>query len=414
MPRVQATCPHAFADTCECRRLLDAWNTAPPPSIVCQHTMGLTVRRWDEQQAAAVESALTTTMTGLRPLSSKALKGADPELAQAMSGLSRYVAERDLLTRWPFPVDGSHLFLILHQWVQDDANETLANQMAGNPAWLAAMAMFTDRLKRPARTFVIHSETDSDISVTVPPKPVHESITAMSTGAIEDLVDDIRSVLARCLFPVTPATLGYSLVRIIGDDNIELLPSHLQRLVLRRNADDRPLPARAVHLETHLFTALDLAEDDDGALSNDQPVWLVQPNAQFRLTADAALVTGPFIKDKLAKAMIAHREFVTNMAKHPLSDIHAIRKAQAGTFLQLSREYDPKDYVAEALHEARSKRAVLRGLAPEWELNRALDDLLDKVQKRVAQRRKRSGWSLTPDKGWRREARTRIEQDLQS
>ncbi len=55
--------------------------------------MGMTVRNWVADQAAAVEAALTTTMTGLRPLSNNALQGADPELAHAVFGLSRYVAE---------------------------------------------------------------------------------------------------------------------------------------------------------------------------------------------------------------------------------------------------------------------------------------------------------------------------------
>jgi hypothetical protein len=351
-------------------------------------------------------------MTGLRPLSNNALQGADPELAHAMFGLSRYVAEQDLLARWPFPVGGSHLFLILHQWVQEDANETLANQMSGNPAWLAAMAMFTDRLNRPARIIVVHSETDPDLRTRVSPTTVPESISAMSAGAIEDLVDDVRSVLARCLLPVTPATLGYSLARIIGDDNIELLPRHLERLVLRRNTDGRPLPARAVHLETHLFAALDLLEDEDGALSNDLPVWLVQPDAQFRLSADAALVTGPFIRDRLAEAMLAHRKFVTNIAKHPLADTSSIRKSQAGSFKQLDREDDGLDYVTEAQREAGSRRDVLVRRGTGWKLDAEINRLLIRVQKRVAQRRKRAGLSTTPPKGWRQAARAVVVQDL--
>ncbi len=71
------TCPHVFVETCECRSLLDAWNTDPPPSLVCQYTMGMTVRNWVADQAAAVEAALTTTMTGLRPLSNNALLSRD-------------------------------------------------------------------------------------------------------------------------------------------------------------------------------------------------------------------------------------------------------------------------------------------------------------------------------------------------
>ncbi len=284
--------------------------------------------------------------------------------------------------------------------------------MSGNPAWVAALAMFAERLNRPARTLVVHSEAEPDRSATMSPRTVSESISAMSAGAIEDLVDDVRSVLARCLLPVTPATLGYSLARIIGDDNIELLPRHLQRLVLRRNTDGRPLPARAVHLETHLFATLDLLKEDNGAPSSGPPVWLVRPDAHFRLSADAALVTGPFIGDKLAEAMLAHRKFVTNIAKHPLADTRSIRKSQPGRVKQLDREDDGLDYVAEARREAGSRRDVLVRRGTGWKLDAEINRLLIRVQKRVAQRRKRAGLSTTPPKGWRQAARAVIVQDL--
>ena len=139
---------------------------------------------------------------------------------------------------------------------------------------------------------------------------------------------------------------------------------------------------------------------------------MVRPDAHFRLSADAALVTGPFIRDKLAEAMLAHRAFVDSLAKHPLADIHAIRKAQAGTFQRLPHEHDRNDYVAEALHEARSRRAMLLSLSNGLKQDAEINRLLITVQKRVGQRRKRADLSTTPVKNWHQMARKLIEQDL--
>lgn len=302
--------------------------------------------------------------------------------------------------------------LVLRQWVQEDASETLANQMSNNEAWLKAMTMFAGRLNRPARTFVIGSEIDAPRTLTMPSRSVLENITTMQAGKSDHLVNDISSVLAQCLLPVTPATLGYSLARIVGDDNIECLPRRLQRLVLRRERDGRPLPARGVLLETHLFASLTLFEDDSAATGRNPYGWVVLPDAQFHLSADSALVTGPFIKDTLAAAMLAHRGFATSLATHPLADTGAIRKAQPGSMTRLSREEDTLDYVAEARHEARLKRDMLLGLDAEWKLNNALVRLLNRVRKRVAQRRKRAGQPTTPPKDWQKIARELIDQDL--
>ena len=397
---------------CPCRRLLNSWNTDDLPPVVCQDIMRVTVRRWVNDRAADVEKALTTSRVGLRPLSRKALDGAAPELAGALSSANRYVAEQDLLARWPFPVGGSYLALVLRQWVQEDANETLANQMASNEDWRAAMTMFAERMNRPARTFVIHSEDDDPRTVTVPSRSVREGITTMHPGAGDGLFNDIRSVLAECLLPQTPATLGYSLAQVVGEENIESLPRRLQSFVFRRQTDGRPLPARGVLLETHLFARLTVLEDETSPSSSDAPVWLVQPDAQFRLSADSALVTGPFIKDHLAGAMLAHRAFATSLAKHPLADTHTFRKAQAGRMKPLNREGDAFGYVDEAWHEARSERKRLLGLNPDWTLDPALDRLLNKVQKRVAQRRKRAGLPVAPTQGWRHVAKRMIVEDL--
>ncbi len=397
---------------CPCRRLLNSWNTDGLPPVVCQDTMRATVRRWVNDQAANVEAALTTSMVGLQPLSRKALEAAAPELAHALSNVSRYVAEQDLLARWPFPVGGSYLVLVLLQWVQEDVNETLANQMAGNEDWCAAMSMFAERLNRPARTFVIHSEVEEPRMVTVPSRSVRESITTMDPGAGDGLINDIRIVLAQCLLPQTPATLGYSLAQVVGEENIEFLPRHLQSLVIRRQTDGRPLPARGVLLETHLYASLTLIENDGSANDSDPVVWVILPDAKFHISGESALVTGPFIKDHLAAAMLAHRAFATSLAKHPLADTHAFRSAQAGRMKSLDREGDALEYVDEAWHEARFESQWLHGLNPDWALDPALDRLLNKVQKRVALRRKRAGLPVTPAQGWRHVARKMIVEDL--
>lgn len=412
MTELQATCPRVYEDKCPCRSLLDPWNTQEPPPLVCRDTMRATIRQWVEDRAADVESALTTNMAGLRPMSAEALDKTAPELARALSLLGRYVTEQDFLGRWPFPVGGSYLFLVLRQWVQEDANETLANQMSNNEVWRKAMTLFVGRLNRPARTGVIDSEVDGPRTVTVPARSVRESITMMQTGTADRLVNDISSVLTQCLLPVTPATLGYSLARIVGDDNIECLPRHLQRLVLRRERDGRPLPARGVLLETHLFASLTLFEDDSAATSRNPYGWVVLPDAQFHLSADSALVTGPFIKDTLAAAMLAHRAFAANLATHPLADTSAIRKAQPGRKPRLNREEDALDYVEEARHEARAKKDVLLSHDTGWKRDAALDRLLNTVRKRVAQRRKRAGQPTTPPKDWQKIARELIHQDL--
>ncbi|MDQ3541053.1 MAG: hypothetical protein M3440_10220 [Chloroflexota bacterium] len=359
-----------------------------------------------------MESALTTNMAGLGPMSGEALEKTAPELARVLSGVSSYVSERNLLGRWPFPAGGSFLFLVLRQWVQEDANETLANQMSDNEAWCKAMTMFAGRLNRPARTVVLHPESDGPRTLTMPSKSVRESIRMMQAGAADHLVNDIKSVLAQCLLPVTPATLGYALARIVGDDNIGYLPRHLQRLILRRKRDGRPFPARGVLLETHLFASLALFKGDSAAIGRNPYGWAVLPDARFHLSGDSALVTGPFIKDPLAAAMLAHRAFATSLAKHPLVDTSAIRKAQPGHKTRLGHEEDALDYVAEARHEARLKRDMLLGLDAEWKLNNALVRLLNRVRKRVAQRRKRAGQPTTPPKDWQKTARDLIDQDL--
>jgi hypothetical protein len=297
-------------------------------------------------------------MAGLRPMSGETLEQTVPELASVLSELSGYVVEQDPMGRWPFPVGGSYLFLVLRQWVQEDANETLANQMTNNEKWLKAMTMFAARLNRPARTVVIGSESNAPRTLTMPSTPLREKLASMQVGTADRLVNEISSVLTQCLLPVTPATLGFSLARIVGVDNIECLPRTLQRLVLRRERDGRPLPARGVLLETHLFASLTLFEDGSAATGKDPYGWVVLPDAQFHLSADSALVTGPFIKDTLAAAMLAHRAFATNLATHPLADTSAIRKAQPGRKPRLHREEDALDYVEEARHEARASVIV--------------------------------------------------------
>ncbi|HEV2127262.1 MAG TPA: hypothetical protein VGR22_01445, partial [Thermomicrobiales bacterium] len=93
-----------------------------------------------------MEAALTTSPIGLRPSSRQTLERSSPELARTLSDLSRYLEEQGLASRWPFPVGGLHLFLVLRQWVQEDANETLANQMLSNKDWCQAETMLRKRL----------------------------------------------------------------------------------------------------------------------------------------------------------------------------------------------------------------------------------------------------------------------------
>jgi hypothetical protein len=374
--------------------------------------MRATVRRWVNNRVEEVEAALTTNSLGLVPMSLETLERTAPELAHALSGVRSYVAKEDLMERWPFPASGSNLALVLHQWVQEVPNQTLANQMSSNEEWLEAMSMFAQRLNRPARDAVIYAEDHAPRPITIGSRSIRETITMMGAGAAVGLIDDIRSVLAHCLLPVTPATLGYSITRIVGDDNIKYLPWRLLSLVLRRKRDGRPLPARGVLVETHLFASLSPLMDDEPETGGHEYAWVIQPDAQFHLSADIALVKGPFIRGALAKAMLAHRAFVESLAQHPVADIHAIRKAQAGTFQRLPHEHDRNDYIAEALHEARGRRAMLLSLSNGLKQDAEINRLLIRVQKRVGQRRQRAGLSTAPPKGWRQAARKLIEQDL--
>jgi hypothetical protein len=157
-----------------------------------------------------------------------------------------------------------------------------------------------------------------------------------------------------------------------------------------------------------------LLEDDTQSPKEASVVWLVQPDARLALSGDLAHVSGPFIQTDLANAILAHRDFARSLAQHPFTEISAIRKAQPGSFKStLADDECHFDYIAEARREAQSRRDVLIQNDVEWKIDRDVKKILDRTQKRVAQRRRRAGLEGTPPRRWRLEAERLIRQDLE-
>ena len=393
MPEMSLTCPNSqLGSACPCRLLLDPWNVENPPDAVCVDTARASVRRWAEAWWHDRLLPLISTQTGAIPASMGTIAATRPGLADLLTKLEQHQENVALLDRWPFPAQAGQILLVVQQWVQEAPNETLANQMTNDPLWTGT----TDRLRK-------RHYKDSAF----PGEQVQKLWS-------DRLVDDIIRLLADCQIPVTPANIGFTLATVVDESDLSSLPAWWQRLVLYRDRDRRPLPARGFQVSTLVFADLQLVDIDVQPPNDQQVSWQVQPNAELTIKGDLAHLTGPFVEHRLSPTLLAHRNFAARLARHPFTLPRARRQAQPGSFaVSNTREEPVLDYVEEALQAARELIPTFDP-APAWRFDRAIEQLLDKTRSRVAQRRRRAKMSPTPPKGWRSEAKRRIREELTS
>ncbi len=392
MTELHFTCPLLKKNSnCPCRRLLNQWNVDDPPKLVCLETLQHSVRQWADEQAAEVFQSITTSSVGLRPVSMRALASAKPRLARSLSELSEVVEDEHLLERWPFPLGDKYLAIVVRQWIQEEPSKTFANLLLNHPFWAETTTMFRELWERSTK-----------------------GGGADPTRNASRLFDNVKDLLAQIQVPTSPANIAFTVGRIISGEDIELLPTPHRHLIIAHQSDGQLLPARGVLLTTQIFASLSLLEDDTQSPKEASVVWLVQPDARLALSGDLAHVSGPFIQTDLANAILAHRDFARSLAQHPFTEISAIRKAQPGSFKStLADDECHFDYIAEARREAQSRRDVLIQNDVEWKIDRDVKKILDRTQKRVAQRRRRAGLEGTPPRRWRLEAERLIRQDLE-
>jgi hypothetical protein len=389
MTMIHAQCPFRLENSeCPCKRSLDSWNTSEPPEFLCQETMRASVKKWVNDRADEVFASLTTSGAGLQATSLTIPEGLNPRLSSALENFL-YVAKDELLSRWPFPLGSRLLAFVLEQWVQEAPNETLANLIDNQPTWSLAI----ERL-RARWGFAIRNSPDID-------------------GLSEQLTTDITGLLQQCRIPVAPANIGYGLAKTVGDQ-WAALPHRFRKLIVTRECDNRPLPARGVRLSTLAFASLVLVpQDEAGPTEDPQPAWLMQPHAQIGMTGEVAHVTEPFVREHLAPVLLKHRQFVQALSAHPFRDLSNLRRAQPTSYKSgLTGAETEFDYVEEARREVEKQKDALLLLEPEWRFEISIEKILDRVAKRVAQRRERSGMPTTPPKGWRQQAKHMIRYDL--
>lgn len=314
----------------------------------------------------------------------RALAATKPQFAQLLSGLKEHVRDDNLLGRWPFPLGNRHLAFVVRQWIQEEPSETLANLMKTDSCWTETTSMYRE------------------LWLKTPPDPLPKGYQLLNAST---------ELLALRQMQVTPATIGYTLAQIVGNDSIGQLPASAQRLMLYSETDRRPLPARGILLTTLVFAALMPPGGDEQVGEDDEAVWLVQPNAELQLSGDMSQLTGRFVREELARGMLTHRNFVGSLAQHRFTEISAVRSAQPGSFKRTAPE-DAFDYIKEARREAQSQVDTLRQYDGSWKLDDAIRRILDRVHKRVSQRHKRAGHPTAPPKGWRSVAERLIREDL--
>ncbi|MGI8405761.1 MAG: hypothetical protein ACR2OE_13535 [Thermomicrobiales bacterium] len=327
---------------------------------------------------------MTTSRIGMQPMSLRALASTKPQFAQLLSDLNDHVRGDDLLGQWPFPLGNRHLVFVVRQWIQEEPSETLANLMMTDRCWTKTTSRY------------------HELWLKTPPDPLPKGYQLLNSSA---------ELLALRQMPVTPATIGYTLAQIVGNDRIGQLPTSAQRLMLYSETDRSPLPARGTLLTTLVFAALMLREGDEQVRDDDDAERLVQPNAELQLSGDMSQLTGPFVREELARGMLTHRDFVRSLAQHPFTEISAVRSAQPGSFKSTAPE-DAFDYIKEVRREAQSQVDTLRQYDGSWQLDGAIKRIFDRVHKRVSQRRKRAGHPTAPPKRWRAEAERLIREDL--
>lgn len=294
MTELHSACPLLPKNrNCPCRRLLNQWNVDDPPELVCLETLRHSVRQWADERTTQVYQSLTTSSTGMRPVSMHALATVKPRLARSLLELSEVVEDEHLLERWPFPLDDRHLALVVRQWIQEEPSETLAKLLLNDPVWAETTAMFRELWKRSKR-----------------------GDRAEPMRNVPRLFDNVKDLLAHIQVPTSPANIAFTIGRIIGDEDIELLPTQYQYMVVAHQSDSQLLPARGVLLTTQIFASLTLLEDDEVSSVSSEVVWLVQPNAKPDLSGDLAHVTDPFVREQLASAMLSHRNFALVPASH--------------------------------------------------------------------------------------------------
>jgi hypothetical protein len=356
------------------RRSVAAWAPDAWPRLPAVPPGSLLAELFPETFAAPPGPSLAARFFG------EELSRADDEAGARWRELLDQVAvRRAVASQWPLPLGGRLLACAIREWVHGEPSETLARQLAADPRWRGHVAFARVRLgpwlaADPNRYL------------------------AAREGAGRGVRPDTEPLLAERLradgLPATPATLRHLLaVALVGAGRCPRLA----------------LPAHG-----YLVTTLVYVQPAGGGWQIDPDVWSVTSGSlQYARTT---------LQGRIAEVVRKHRTWAERQAQHPLADIRAVRRAQAGAFA-LHPEGDESyyDYVAVALESDRVERLketlrlALHGkmtLATDEERSRRRDEriaaYLNAVQRMVNKRRKRARLPVAAPPGWRARARLRL------
>lgn len=260
---------------------------------------------------------------------------------------------------WPLPWGGRAIMYVIRQWAEGMPSKTLATLLADNPQWQEHVAFY-------------HKAYEQSCAQT--PGLTSDEWLRWRDDARPDTFSATAWLLNHNGLPSTPATMRHLLACAVGRQE--------------------PWPAYGLLVATRVYVRLD---GDD---------IVIDPMPESTISGDTAFVTTPVL-ERAQQIVIQHRDFVKREAEHPLTNITAVRRAQAGSFESSCNSDDSQfDYLTVALTDLTDLKAIAR--SKPQSLDRHINERLARVQSTVSKRRSRKYMPTTPPRGWREQARTEI------
>jgi len=182
--------------------------------------------------------------------------------------------------------------------------------------------------------------------------------------------------------------------RLLNHDGLPSTPATMRHLMACAVGLHQPRPAYGLLVTTRVYVRLD---GDD--ISTD-------PMPESTISGDTAFVTTPVL-ERAQQIVIQHRDFVKRQAEHPLTNITAVRRAQAESFAGNGSANDSQfDYLTVALADLTHLKAIAR--SKPQSLDWHIEKHLNQVQDTVYRRRIRHNMPTTPPRRWREQARAEI------
>jgi hypothetical protein len=268
---------------------------------------------------------------------------------------------------WPLRVGDRDVALVLRQWAQERPSAALAKLLKRDGGWNTEVAAY-----RAVYDVWAEENPGADPAGWVEGREWWRQNPG--GGLAADIERDIERSLRRRGLPSTPATVRHLLACAAGWTG--------------------PLPARGLLVTTFAFVKHAYR---DGSFSLD-------PNPTSSIAGGLAWTSGPLFTHVRGVAL-KHRDWIRCFADHPLAGADALRSAALPV---------PERRTINFLEEAVGTAYVVKGLVHSGR-NRAkvMDDHLDAVYKRVAERRRGADLDTTPPPGWREEAARLILAQLQ-